>query len=94
MSVAASELGRQIFAHTWQVAATVMEHGWHEAIWHVLRECDRMSFSDGRRVFTSYAAPRDLADLARIRHGRDIEATREKIARPSCSTPRRVKDWR
>lgn len=54
-----------------------------------------MSWSDGKRVTATYATPRTFADmLPRPRHGRELDATRERITRPVASTPRRAQDWR
>lgn len=41
------------------------------------------------------AGKREAVKLApHVRHGRDTEATRERIARPLVSIPRKLQDWR
>lgn len=44
-----------------------------------------------KRVFSAY--PQNVSRIPSLRHGRS-EDTREKIARPKVSTPRRAQDWR
>lgn len=44
------------------------------------------------REYKTFPRAMDATPLAR--HGRDTEATRERIARPVDATPRRAQDWR
>lgn len=45
-----------------------------------------------RRVYTAF--PQNVSAEPRPRHGRELDATREKITRPTDATPRRAADWR